>query len=107
MGFTQLHLNKEVLDKDLIKVSPGASGKIQIVDRDPTDHFDLAEVHTFTISNTQTVTINSHNGSASAHSPRSQPPAGQTRIQAKRPDSLPLVPSRQVRRRRGVRWASS
>src|SRR5581483_10409644 len=48
----------EAGDKDLIKVSPGSSGSIQIQDRDPTDTFDLAEVHTFTISGTSSVTIN-------------------------------------------------
>ena len=45
-------------DKDLIKVGPGASGSVQILDRDPTDTTDLAEAHSFTISGTNSLTIN-------------------------------------------------
>ena len=50
--------NTETLDKDLIKVGPGSSGTIQILDRDPTDTTDLAEAHTFTIAGTSSLTIN-------------------------------------------------
>ena len=51
--------------------------------------------------------ISSQIGSAPAHCPVAQPWPGQTRSQANRPDIFPLVPSRQVTFRRGVRAASS
>ncbi|HET7128249.1 MAG TPA: hypothetical protein VFJ93_04150, partial [Gaiellaceae bacterium] len=57
-----LPTNKELLDKDLIKVGadPSDSTKIQIGDFDPTGTVPLptSETHFFTISGTQNVTIN-------------------------------------------------
>ena len=51
--------------------------------------------------------ISSQIGPAPAHWPVAQPRPGQTRSQANRPDIGPLVPSRQVTFRRGVRAANS
>ena len=45
----------ETGDKELIKVGPGASGSIQILDRDPTDTGNLAEAHSFTILGTNSL----------------------------------------------------
>jgi hypothetical protein len=62
IGFNSLHTNKELLDKDLIKVGadPSDSTKIQIGNFDPTGTVPLptSETHFFTISGTQNVTIN-------------------------------------------------
>ncbi|HEV8463176.1 MAG TPA: hypothetical protein VGQ38_20990, partial [Gaiellaceae bacterium] len=50
----------EAADADKLKVSPdsGTPGNIKVVDRDPTDNFDIAEFQSFTISGTTSVTIN-------------------------------------------------
>ena len=64
-GFNALSSNREVLDKDLIKIGPGSTpGTIEVGDFDPTGTvnygttFPLSETHNFTISGVQNVTIN-------------------------------------------------